>query len=206
VGKNPPGVAEVKIQVYSAITNNHDPARTDDILTFTDHSHLGSPLAAARFYKTHPHILFPEANWTIWVDGNVVLNIEPEQLVEMAHPRSFGVFHHFHRQSVAEEMEAVVSGGFDSASNIAQVTNLYKGGIYGPIEIPQYHTLPNHLAMTMVLVRQNTAPNAARNQTWWSLQCASSFRDQLTFPLCFSPPYWPTIDFTQPNQYFTRTP
>ena len=187
----------MKIQVYSAITNNHDPIRTDEILTLTDYAHLGSPLATARFYKTHPHLLFPEADWTIWIDGNVVLNVEPEELVSMAHPRSFGVFNHFHRQSVAEETTAVISGGFDSASNATKAATMYS-----VIKAPR----PNHLAMTMVLVRKNTPLNAERNQAWWSLQCASSFRDQLTFPLCFPPPYWPTVDFTQPNQYFTRTP
>lgn len=193
----------MKIQVYSAITNNHDPVRTDGVHTFTDYAHLGSPLAAARFYKTHPHLLFPEADWTIWIDGNVVLNMEPEELVSMVcqnplyAPQCFGVFYHSHRKSVTEEIDAVLAGGFDTPANIAKVLTLYKF---------EDTPLSASLAMTMVLVRKNTLLNAELNQTWWSLQCASSFRDQLTFPLCFSPPYWLTIDFTQPNQYFTRTP
>jgi hypothetical protein len=183
----------MKIQVYTAITNNHDPMR-DDIPVFTNYSHLCHSLAEARFYKTIPHLLFPNADWTIWVDGNVFLNVEPEELVEKCEDRDFGVFAHYHRQTVWDEASAVILGNFDGAGRVATALTLYD--LAKPM---------NALAMTMVLVRKNTTLNRLRSAQWWESMCYSSFRDQLTFPIHFpGSGYWPTVDFTQPNKYFTR--
>ena len=60
------------------------------------------------------------------------------------------------------------------------------------------------LAMTMVLVRRNSADNEVSNAAWWQSICYGSRRDQLSFPLHFPGPYLPAVDFTVPNEYFTR--
>lgn len=178
----------MRVQVYTAIVGGHDPMR-DDIHVFTDDL-LGDPLLSARFYKTCPHILFPDADWTVWIDGNVFLHVDPEVMVDRCWS-SYGVFAHAHRQTVRQEAQAVRAFGMDSETNIARALSLY--GAADP-----------WLAMTMVLVRRNTTENAIRNAAWWQSICYSSRRDQLTFPLHFPGPYWTTVDFTQPNEYFTR--
>lgn len=176
------------IQVYTAIVGGHDPMR-DDIHVFTDDL-LGDPLLSARFYKTCPHLLFPAADWTIWIDGNVFLNVAPRVLVDRCRS-SYGVFAHAHRQTVRQEAQAVRAFGMDGETNIARALSLYGAE-------------DHELAMTMVLVRGATLGNAHRNAAWWQSICFSSRRDQLTFPLHFTGPYWPSVDFTQPNEYFTR--
>jgi hypothetical protein len=186
----------MNIQVYTAIVGNHDPMH-DNIPVLTE-DRLGDPLLSARFYKTCPHLLFPNADWTIWIDGNVFLNVPPEILVERClEPRwsSFGVFAHAHRATVGQEAGAIRDAAMDSEENVARALELY-----GPLDTQRMKTL----AMTMVLVRRNTRENAQRNAAWWQSICYSSMRDQLTFPLYFPGPYWPTVDFTQPNEFFTR--
>lgn len=184
------------IQVYTAITNNHDPMR-EDIKVFTDWERFGSPLAAARFYKTAPELLFPEADWTIWVDGNVFLNVKPEALVEKCGTRTTGVFAHTHCHSLVDEAKAIIQGGYDTEHNVHKALSLYTDA-----EINR-----GPMAMTMVLVRKNHAC-LSDNAAWWQAMCYSSFRDQLTFPWAFPTTtwfeLWPTVDFTKPNEFFTR--
>ena len=191
----------MKIQVYTAITNNHDPMR-EDIKVFTDWERFGSPLAAARFYKSCPHLLFPEADWTIWVDGNVFLNVSPKELVDRARidftiGDYFGVFEHFHNKTILQEAVAITTGGFDTLPNVNRA-------LFWHDKLKEISKIQLPVAMTMLLVRKNCYHTNIANANWWQAMCYSSFRDQLTFPLFFPGPYWPTVDFTQPNEYFAR--
>jgi len=188
----------MNIQVYTAITNNHDPMRAD-IKVFTEWERCGNPILAARYYKTHPHVLFPKADWTIWVDGNVFLNVEPEALVEKCGPASFGVFIHPFRNCIWEEGAAVEKLGLDDAEVVANQLLRYKRLGY----------LKNAgLANTMLLVRKNSPINKQRNEAWWSEICSGSFRDQISFPTLYPPQlYWQEVlPITSPNEYFTRCP
>ena len=185
----------MKIKVYTAIVGDHDPAR-HDITVHTDDI-LGNPLLSARFYKTCPHILYPNAEWTIWIDGNVFLNVDPEELVDRSKNNSYrtdyGVFAHFHRDNVAEEFDTVRDHNMSTTQELTRLLPLYRRSLAS-----------TPLAMTMVLVRRNTSDISARNAAWWQSICLSSRRDQLSFPLHFPGPSWPTVDFTEPNEYFTR--
>lgn len=184
----------MKIQVYSVNTNDHDPKRKDDILTFTDWSKFTSPALGARFYKCAPHILFPEADWTIYVDGNISLNVDPELLVENCVPYDFGVFEHPFRRSVQEEAKVVVEVGLDTQENVDKILNRY------PVA-----KIAQGLAMCGVIVRKNNDFINAKNALWWQEICYSSLRDQLSFSLFFPfHCFWDSIDIMSPNKYFTR--
>ena len=190
----------MSIQVYSAITAEHDPPR-DDIPVFTNMRHFHNPILAARFYKMIPHLLFPTADWTIWVDGNVFLNVEPEELVGVTERTGspLGVFAHYHRTTVWEEGAAVIQAELDEPTIVREALGRYTA----------QGTTGSPLAMTMVVVRKNVPLVADFNRRWWEEICFGSVRDQLSFPLvnarpAFQFPLLPTVDFTQPNHYFTR--
>lgn len=178
-----------KIIVYTANIGEHDPPRenTDGLLVFTADI-FKNPLTTARWYKTSSDLF--HSDWTIWIDANVFLNVSPEELVDKCEDRDFGVFSHFHRNTIAQEAEAVVSGGYDTRENVTGILKEWDGA--------------SGLAQTMVLVRKNNEANSQRNNRWWELMSMHSFRDQLSFPMCYSPPYWESIDFTKENKYFTR--
>lgn len=184
-----------KIVVYTAITGGHDPMR-DDIPVFTDKLHFETPIMAARYYKTIPHILFPDADWTIWVDGNVFLNKAPEELVAMC-KHDVGVLCHTHRNCIYAEAQVCKENNMDSLDSIDRATDRYRWRL----GIPENYGL----AMTMLLIRKNTPEVTARNQAWWQEICYGSIRDQISFPTVFDPSmYMPTVDFTKPNEFFTR--
>ena len=189
----------MNIQVYTANVGEHDPPRKEEngLKVFTEDL-LGDPLLSARFYKTCPHLLFPEADWTIWIDANVWLNVSPEELVrkiqEKQWHRYFGVFQHTWHNNIWEEAEAVLKGGFDTNKRVQKT--LQKWVEHDPDTADQ--------AMTMILVRRNTIVNAQRDAGWWQDICYGSRRDQLSFGLHYPGPYWDTVDFTKPNKYFTR--
>ena len=184
-----------KIVVYTAITGGRDPMR-DDIPVFTDKLHFETPIMAARYYKTAPHILFPDADWTIWVDGNVFLNKTPEELVAMC-KYDVGVLHHTFRDCIYEEAEVCKSAGMDDAAAIDRAVERYSA----------YFGVPRHdgLAMTMMLIRKNTSYTRTHNQAWWHEICYGSVRDQISFPVIFPQYlYMPTVDFTKNNEFFER--
>lgn len=196
----------MNIQVYSANVGKVDPFRPEEIdlsgnyglKIFTDNI-LGDNLLSARFYKCCPHLLFPEADWTIWIDANIWLNVSPRTLVEKVIEESefydFGVFRHTWGGNVFDEANRVIEGGFDTERRVNRTLRRW-------LEL-DYEDYPEQ-AMTMVLVRRNLVQTQQRNEGWWMDICYGSRRDQLSFGLHFPGPYWETVDFTKPNKYFTR--
>jgi hypothetical protein len=185
----------MNIQVYTAITGNHDPTR-DDIEVHTDLVGGRGALHSARWYKMHPHILYPDADWTVWIDGNVFLHVGSEELVSKCNGYDWGAFHHSHRDCVYDEITACLELGLIT-KRVAEKTRL-RHQIWG---------VPKHLSlgMTMVLVRKNNRANIQRNASWWKNIQRDGYRDQLSFTQVFGyAGLWPAVDFTQPNEYFTR--
>ena len=185
----------MKIQVYSAITCKHDPWR-NDVPVFSDYSRFGNPALAARFYKTAPHLLFPKAHWTIWVDGNVKLNKDPETFVHRVGPSGLGVFAHPHRDCLYDEAKVCAEARLDDAKVIEKQVKRYAADGY-----------PKHygLGATMLLVRRNDPEINALNAKWFQEICNGSIRDQISFPYVFGfADYWPAEPVDQPNEWFTR--
>lgn len=183
------------IQVYTAITNGHDPMR-DDIPVFTDYSRIGNPALAARFYKTAPHLLFPEAAWTIWVDGNVFLNKDPQEFVSRCPPTGIGVFAHPHRNCLYDEGDVCIAAELDDEQVIRDQMARYRRLGY-----PSDYGL----AACMVIVRHNETRINSLNARWWQEISCGSIRDQISFPFLFGyTDYWPAEPVDQPNDWFTR--
>jgi hypothetical protein len=184
-------------KVYTANTCSHDPKlHTGDVdVWLSQHSHL-SCLASARHYKTIPHLLYPEYDWTIWVDANVLLNVEPEELIKKCGNRKWGAFKHSHRDCVYDELHACRELGFVGKQDAQQLLQHYERSMIQP---------NTGLGMTMVLVRKNCPEVNAMNIEWWQQMCYYSMRDQLTFTQVFGTiGLWPSVDFTKSNKYFTR--
>lgn len=66
---------------------------------------------AARWYKTHPHVLFPDATFTIWVDACLEI-VSPTfaadvvSAIESHHAADVAMFAHPDRDNVADELAA----------------------------------------------------------------------------------------------------
>jgi hypothetical protein len=126
--------------VFSAITSNHDLSwplgqllPSANYLRFTDDPSIptwdmwqnrpleylaDSHVRSARWVKTHPHMLFPNSRWAIWLDGNVILvesiNTLFKKFQESGHPMA--TVPHPLRTTVNEEIIECVKRGKDHLS------------------------------------------------------------------------------------------
>ena len=128
----------------------------------------------ARWHKLHPHKLFPEADYTLWIDGNQQAVINPWQLVD--HYLSGMVlasYKHPERDCIYDELEACVRRRKDDE----QVMR-------GQVEHYRRQGYPAHrlLIETTVLLRPNTDLARDLNERWWEELRWNSLRDQLSLP------------------------
>lgn len=128
-------------------------------------------IKVARWYKTHPHILFGDADWTIWMDDWFVpINIYG--LVELAKDGDIGIYKHRHRDCIYEEAEVCIKMGLDDANIIKKQMGQYRRESY-----------PSNFGLheTCIIVRRNTPSINELNEEWWNQIECGSHRDQLSF-------------------------
>ena len=120
-----------KIVIYTAISGGYDsiklPEKLDprfDYVLFTDTFALDTgvyqvrPITyfhedatrAARFVKTHPHMLLEDYDIAIWIDANIIIQGDIHPLVEefLASAKAVAAVPHPIRKSIYEELEACI--------------------------------------------------------------------------------------------------
>ncbi|MCF8466578.1 MAG: glycosyltransferase, partial [Sneathiella sp.] len=184
-----------KIVVYTAISGGYDELKVPEILSdqcdfvcFSDCDIPGErgwtirpfdylnedPTRTARYVKTHPHVYFPEYEWSVWVDGNLLIRQDPAQLVDLAMKNNdkFSTFVHPHRDCIYSEANEVISRQLDNAETIRNQVTRYKEVGYPP---------NFGLAETNVLVRRHNDPQVIDTcNDWWAEIDNGSRRDQLS--------------------------
>lgn len=182
------------IAVYTAIAGNRDKPR-NDIPCLTGYSRFSDPRMNAKIYKVLAH-RFIEAELSVWVDGNVRLNVFPETLVEMMGAADCAVFRHCERQDIYQEGAFVIARRKDAALIVNEQLQTYRDAGWAKPD----------LGMCFLIVRRHSADIARRNERWWADICRYSVRDQLSFPVVFdgAVKYFPAEPIAG-GRYFTRT-
>jgi glycosyltransferase involved in cell wall biosynthesis len=183
-----------KIVIYTAISGNYDsvklPERPDsrfDYVLFTDtpapdtgiyqvrpitYFHV-DPTRAARFVKTHPHILLEGYDIAIWVDSNIMIlgDIYPLVEVFLASGKAVAAVPHPLRKSIYEELEACIRLKKDDAEIMRQQLSHYRS-----MGFDSDHLIESNLMMF------NLKNNLTRPflDTWWREIERYSKRDQLS--------------------------
>ena len=103
------------IVVYSAITGGYDSPR-NDIKCFYDSSLFKDSRRDARMYKILSH-MFVETDYSIWVDGNIFLLIDPKKLITSLGSNDIAVVRHPNRDCVYSEAEIILLGGLQATEN-----------------------------------------------------------------------------------------
>jgi len=181
--------------IYTAITGNKDALR-DDVKCFTkDLWFTSNPLMTAKAYKVLPH-LFLSDKWTVWIDGNIRLFIDEEELIEMTKPFEVGVFAHPERNCIYSEGAFCKKMGKGNPFEIDRQLKDYKDAGY---------LLDNGLAACFIIVRKNTSYVNRLNEIWWEHITKYSKRDQISFPIIFNGhfKYLPKVSMKR-NKYFER--
>ena len=186
-----------RLVVYTALFGDYDdlfvPSREQasscDFVIFTDQPNIPSPWRRGRvdfanpdnskrnrFYKLLPHRLFPQHEWSLYLDANIDLRSDPIGFLDRYCDLgpAFFVFPHPTRASIAEELGACIEGRKgDAISMVRQVARYLDGGFR--------HAFP--LTENNVLLRRHNEPGLiALSEAWWAEVRSRSGRDQLSLP------------------------
>ena len=137
--------------------------------------HSSSCRRSSRWHKTNPQILFPEVDYTVWIDGSQI--IKPIKVFsELVEPYTKSVdiatFKHPIRNCVYQEIAACKRLKKDDPVVMDKQIDFYKKMGYSP---------GNGMVETSCVVRRNTEEVANFNKKWWEELESNSYRDQLSF-------------------------
>lgn len=185
----------MNIVVYSAIFGGYDHFRPplnmhEDVryVLFTD-KHLDrsawevivvkpeySRRKQARFHKILAHRHFPEADYTIWIDGWLQLIADPHVLLGFLDGNDIAMETHRERDCIYAEAEEVIRQHKVIKPEYAR-EQVRRYAIDG---FPAHYGLTS----TYMMVRRNTPGIAEMENLWWSEIDRHTLRDQLSFMYC----------------------
>lgn len=137
------------------------------------HFTADDPRRQARQHKLLSHELYPEAEYTLWLDGCLSPLCDPRQLVDQyLGEHDICVFRHMQRNCVYQELEACLQLRKDDPQVMRRQVNTYRREGY------PYN---RGLAETTAVLRRHSPQVKALNEAWWRELVTGSVRDQLSF-------------------------
>lgn len=128
----------------------------------------------SRMVKMLPHIYFPEAKYSLYLDGNIICKVPLQRLIdEWLEDTDIAVFKHHTRDCLFDEADECIRLELDTREAIESHKMRYKG-------------FPKHKGLYQcgVILRRHTAKIKRLNEMWWSEYCVGCKRDQVSFPYC----------------------
>ena len=179
--------------VYTAITGGKDTLKENQntkgakFVAFTDKpfeskvwerrvacNEYRDPVRNAKKPKIMPHLYFPDADYSLWIDGTLTLKVPLEELIEKyLKDTDIAMFKHPYRDCLYDEAIACINLRLDSYETIKKQVEAY--------ELEGY--LPRRgLFEATVILRRHTDEIRAFNETWWDEIEWGSRRDQISLP------------------------
>jgi len=132
------------------------------------------PRKTARYYKILAHEHLPDADVTIWLDGNVRLLIMVKSVLEnYLTDADLATFDHPDRGCLYDEAAFCALKGKDSKQVLSRQATAYRKAGMPP---------GWGLAETKCVTRRNVAQVKQLNELWWQQIEKHSVRDQVGFP------------------------
>jgi len=194
----------MKIAVYSTITGGYDDLLEPstevmkywfedvDLVMFTDTPEefksdkwevreipvfIENERKTSRWPKINSHLVFPDYDYTIYIDGNMYLQESPKSIIEkFLEEDDFACHKNPYRECAyaeAEEVRNVLK--YDKKEIVDEEVEFLKSENY-----PE----DNGLAACHLLVRRHTPEVKELNSMWWDMVNKFSYRDQLSFNYC----------------------
>ena len=127
----------------------------------------------ARWCKLHSHVLFPDADVTIWVDSSMHLFEPVSSFLDYAEDGCFCSFEHPMRACAYDEGKYVMAVRIESWEKVRSQLRSYRMDGY-----PR----KNGLLETQVVVRRHASEVGELNEAWWEQLERFSLRDQVSLP------------------------
>ncbi|XVF25797.1 hypothetical protein REPUB_Repub13aG0244500 [Reevesia pubescens] len=133
--------------------------------------------------KLLPHRLFPNARFSLWIDGKLKLVVDPYQILERflwRNNATFAISRHYKRFDVFDEAEAnKAAGKYDNASIDFQVDFYKKEGLtpYSEAKLPITSDVPEGC----VIIREHVPISNLFTCLWFNEVDRFTSRDQISF-------------------------
>lgn len=198
--------SSAKMVVYTAIAGQYDQLRIPEFITpdadyvcFTDNPELtsdfwtirlftdaeykfsqGDPVRLARRVKVLPHEYFPDYEYSVWMDANLLPRGDLRRLVAQGLADcDFATWEMPERVLCTyQQAEALIKGNYDDPNVIRAQMKKYK-----LLGFPEHNAgLDQRGVMSCVLVRRHMKADLMRAMyDWWAEIALHSRRDQLSF-------------------------
>ncbi len=135
------------------------------------------PRMQAKYFKMHPHVLFPEHDISIWIDASVKVENPAfvREAAEYLENFEMMLFRHSSRTNIDEELAAHLR--LPKYADIAEALKL---------QVEQYHTMgfrqEGLFECTCVVRRHNRMDIKRFDTRWWEENVSRSYADQLSCP------------------------
>lgn len=135
------------------------------------------PNRVAKKYKVLPHKYFPDAEYSLWIDGTIrVIRPIQELIDEYLKDHDIALFSHYMRDCIYDEAMTCGSLALDDPEIISkQIAKYY---------VRENYPAHNGLAECTIILRRHTPKIAKLNELWWDEISNGSRRDQLSFNFC----------------------
>lgn len=184
-----------RIVIYTVAAGNYDPIRVPqlikpnyDYVAYVDDADFAvpypwqrrqitiserSPRVTSRYYKLHPHVLFPEYRTSVYLDASLEIQSDFDDLIKMSLcDHDIAQYIHPHRDCIYEEAKVVVDAGLDTEAVVAPQIQKYRQEGY-----PEH----NGLFASGLIIRAHHTPTVKKTmEAWWQEVKMHSHRDQIS--------------------------
>lgn len=127
-----------------------------------------------RYLKMHAHKLFPEYNYSVYVDGNIQVITDLTEFIHGMNKFGLKLHRHYRRKCVYDEIEICIKQNKDDIEKLlSHKDRLLKNGFpkdYGVLEAP-------------IIVREHHNKSCIQiMESWWEEFQENSSRDQVSLP------------------------
>tara|TARA_Y100001972_G_scaffold102031_1_gene127289 strand:+ start:1094 stop:1783 length:690 start_codon:yes stop_codon:yes gene_type:complete len=166
----------------------------------------------ARKYKVLPHRWFPDYDLSLWVDGNILIREDVNQLIDK-YLSEVNLAVHDHNQNKLDPRSCVYTEA-EVILHFGKINGNYKDDpnlIIPQMEryINEEYPRNNSLAVTMQLLRRHNQQDCIlAMEKWWEEIKYNSKRDQLSFNYSMWKTKTPFVYFngdSRDNKYFLHT-
>lgn len=137
-----------------------------------------APSRECRRYKQRSHVVFPDAEWTLWIDAAFELQVPPERIILLASHDVMG-FKHPDRRRISVEAPAIVKAGKGREPDVMAQLAVYQSAGWDTDANPQ-----RHITNGGFLLRRHTPAVRAFNEAWHREVQTRCLRDQMSIDYC----------------------
>lgn len=171
-----PALPDVK---FVALLDKHQdiPGWEVRVVGPSDADDVADPRRQARWWKTHPERVDPQAQASVWLDAAMEPTVDDPavlaHLLQVSDEVPIATFRHTERTCFIQEAQECVRRRKDDSELLRQQLQAYVAA-----GLPAFLGL----AETGAVVRKHNAAMAEFNQLWWAQIASYSCRDQVSFP------------------------